>query len=59
MTPPTRKDNQKQPSEAAIVRRRDDAVHRALNTPPKPHKDMKIGKRKKRQNKPTAPEKRT
>ena len=33
-------------SDADIVRRRDEAVRRALNTPPKPHKDMKLGKRK-------------
>lgn len=38
-----------------IVRRRDEAVRRALNTPPKPHKDMKKGTRKKRQeDQPTA-----
>lgn len=29
-----------------IILRRDEAVRRALNTPPKPHKDMKLGKRK-------------
>ena len=39
----------------AIARRRDAAVRRALNTPPKPHKDMKKGKGKKRQDeRPTA-----
>jgi hypothetical protein len=26
-------------SEAEIARRRDEAIRRALNTPPKPHKD--------------------
>lgn len=35
--------------EAATIRRRDEAVRRALNTPPKPHKDMKKGTRKKRE----------
>jgi hypothetical protein len=30
-------------SEAEIVRRRDEAIRRALNTPPKPQKDM-LGK---------------
>ena len=29
-----------------IARRRDEALRRALNAPPKPHKDMKLGKRK-------------
>ena len=38
-----------------IADRRDAAVRRALNTPPKPHKDMKKGTRKKRQDEsPTA-----
>ena len=32
-----------------IARRMDAAVRRALNTPPKLHKDMKKGARKKRQ----------
>jgi hypothetical protein len=27
-------------SEAEAARRRDDAIRRALNTPPKPHKEM-------------------
>ncbi len=27
-----------------VARRRDDAVRRALNTPPNPHAEMKIGK---------------
>jgi hypothetical protein len=44
-----------------IARRRDEAVRRALNTPPNPLKDMKKGKGrgKKRQDRPTASEKRT
>lgn len=38
-----------------IAQRADDALRRALNTPPKPHKDMKKGVRKKRQDdRPTA-----
>ena len=38
--------SEQQLSEKEIVRRRDEAVRRALNMPPKPHKDMKLGKRK-------------
>ena len=33
-----------QHSEAETVRRRDEAVRRALTTPPKPYKDSKVGK---------------
>jgi hypothetical protein len=33
-------------NDAETARRRDEAVRRALNTPPKPHKDMKLGKSK-------------
>ena len=40
-----------------IERRRDEAVRRALNTPPKLHKEMKKGK--KRAGEPTPSEKRT
>ena len=44
----------------AVVQRRDDALRRALNTPPKPHKDMKKGAKKKQDNRPaTSSEKRT
>lgn len=40
---------------ADVTQRADDALRRALNTPPKPHKDMKKGKGKKRQDeRPTA-----
>jgi hypothetical protein len=46
--------------EQKIVRRRDNALRRALNTPPKQHKDMKKGRNRKRQeDHPTASEKRT
>jgi len=46
-------------TDAEIVKRRDDAVRKALNTPHKPHKDMKKGSRKKRQDDiPTASVKR-
>ena len=41
-------------SDAEIDVRRDEALRRALNTPPKHHKDMKKGKGKKRQDEPTA-----
>lgn len=39
-----------------IAQRRDDALRRSLNTPPKQHKDMKKGKGKgkKREDRPTA-----
>jgi hypothetical protein len=40
-----------------IARRRDEALRRALNTPPKQHKDMKKGKGKKQQDKPTTSQK--
>ncbi len=43
-----------------IAKRRDEALRRALNTPPKQHKDMKKGVKKKRQDeRPTASEKRS
>ena len=44
-------------TEQQITQRRDAAVRRALNTPPKPHKDMKKGMREKREAEPTASEK--
>ncbi len=34
-------------SKSEIARSRDEALRRALNTPPKPHEDMKLGKQKK------------
>jgi hypothetical protein len=40
--------------DAQVVQRRDDALRRALNTPPKHHKDMKKGKGKKQPDQPTA-----
>jgi hypothetical protein len=46
-------------SEAETIRRRDDAVRRALSTPPKPLKEMKKGKAKQQGEPPTASEKRT
>jgi hypothetical protein len=47
MTQPPEKYNE-------INRRRDEALRRALNTPPKHHKDMKKGRPEKRQDQPTA-----
>jgi hypothetical protein len=41
-------------SEAETARRRDEAVRRALNTPPKPHKNMKLGKSKPKSSSPSA-----
>jgi hypothetical protein len=35
-------------SEQEIIARRDATIKRMLNTPPKPHSEMKIGKRKRR-----------
>ena len=49
--------NRSRSEESVVAERRDEAVRRALNTPPKPLKDMKKGK--KRQDRPTASEKRT
>ena len=47
-------------SEKEVARRRNEAVRRALNTHPKPYKAMKERKgKKKRQDHPTAFEKRT
>ena len=40
------------------ARRADEAIRRALNTPPKQHKDMKKGKAKKQQDKPATSPKR-
>ena len=40
-----------------IEQRRDEALRRALNTPPKPHKDMKKGKGKQRDKPATPPQK--
>ena len=52
------KPTKKQMDEAQIIQRRDEAVRRALNTPPKPHKEMKKGK-KRAGGDPTSSEKRT
>jgi hypothetical protein len=43
-----------QSDDEAVNRRRDEALRKALNTPPKHHRDMKKGKGKKRQDEPTA-----
>jgi hypothetical protein len=43
-------------SDQEIVKRRDEAVRRALNTPPKPLKEMKAAKAKAK-GKPIRPEK--
>lgn len=40
------------------AQRADEALRRALNTPPKQHKDMKKGKGKKQQDKPAISPKR-
>jgi hypothetical protein len=52
--------NAEEYSEQETKVRRDEALHRALNTPPKQHKDMKKGKsRKRKEDHSTASEKRT
>jgi hypothetical protein len=38
--------NEEQFTEEEIARRRDDVIRRMANTPPKPHSEMKLGKRK-------------
>jgi hypothetical protein len=45
-------DNQ-QLTEQQTIQRRDEAVRRALNTPPKPYKDAKVGKAKPKTSPPT------
>jgi hypothetical protein len=40
-------------SEEEIARRRDEALLRALSTPPKRHSEMKLGKRKAKAGAPT------
>ena len=53
----TQRTKQSEIPEREIDRRRDEALRRALNTPPKQHKDMKKGTGKKRQDeRPTASE---
>ena len=42
-----------------IVRRRDAVIKHMLNTPPKPHSEMKIGKRKAKVGKSSKPKKKT
>jgi hypothetical protein len=41
-----RQPNDDEYSEQEIIARRDATIKRMLNTPPKPHSEMKIGKRK-------------
>jgi len=41
-------------SNREVAERRDEAVRRALSTPPKPLKDMKKGKKKQQDDHPTA-----
>jgi len=54
------KTTDEQLSDKKVERRRDEALRRALNTPPKQHKDMKKGKGRKQQGEhPTTSEKRT
>lgn len=49
------KQKNEQMSDADVQQRADEGLRRALNTPPKPHKDMKKGKGKKREGEaPTA-----
>jgi hypothetical protein len=38
--------NEEQFTEEEIARRRDEVIRRMANTPPKPHSEMKLGKRK-------------
>ena len=52
MTKQPTQSRSEQYSEAETIRRRDEAVRRALNTPPKPYKDSKVGKGK---SKPSPP----
>jgi hypothetical protein len=52
------KDEKVDADENAVARRADEALRRALNTPPKQHKDMKKGKGKKQQDKPATSPKR-
>lgn len=48
------KNSRRESEDEAVIKRRDEAVRRALNTPPKPHKDMKKGKKKQQGERPTA-----
>lgn len=46
--------DRREPTVEEIVARRDEAVRRALNTPPKPYKDSKVGKAKAKPSDPTS-----
>jgi hypothetical protein len=46
-------------SEAETTTRAEAALKRMLNTPPKPHSEMKIGKRKAKQSQKASPKKRS
>jgi hypothetical protein len=49
----TKREMDDQYSEQEIARRRDETIKRMLNTPPKPHAEMKIGKPGAKRNKTT------
>ena len=40
------KENDEPMNQEAIAKRRDEAVRRALNTPPRPYKESKVGAKK-------------
>ncbi|MFZ3328507.1 MAG: hypothetical protein WA231_22655 [Methylocella sp.] len=46
-------------SDEETARRRDDVIRRMANTPPKPHSEMKLGKRKPKVGKSSNPKKKT
>jgi hypothetical protein len=46
MTPMSKQPQIAEFSDEEIARRRDEALLRALSTPPKPHSEMRVGKRK-------------
>jgi hypothetical protein len=52
------RDQQEPLSEVEISRRRDEALLRALSTPPKPHSEMKLGKAKPKTDAEASPKRR-